>query len=508
LEKETEDSKSLAARTVTTVSARAFRNASQASQTLAPQGLLSKLVGSINPRFHRSSLSPDTSAAPTTGEGIKGGGGVGGSDAGAARCTVRPAPNGARRSPSPQAPASTTVRAGKSAGRRAVSSSAQSPSGPTPPLAERTVKGILSRVFPSRGEAAKNSGVDVGGVDVKASAAEQQAHHQQKKSSGRTDNVVKVVAQKAREWGAKKRAGARETETLAPEAVASADKSRNKHMLSRFGRQNQDAGKSKSASPPPSASSAENDRVTSGAAGVAQAPNPNSSGGKVGRGWRGSLARDARKTHLSAAPVAVAEEAVIPAAVARPEAHRSPDVVDATTTPKSVAVGTTEVGNGKLRREKKVVAPKTISGTPPNSPEQHSLGRGSRRRRRRHRRRRSEEEIGEELRWPDIDVAESTDNNDSTVMNGIRARWAKLVGRGPPRADRSDDSTVNAGDDIVKNDDGDASSVTVAAAAPRRLFRGRFRGRFRGWFREGRGGLETGKEDVDDDVLDMVGLGA
>ncbi|CAM9147981.1 unnamed protein product, partial [Ectocarpus sp. 8 AP-2014] len=508
LEKRAEDSKNLAARTVTTVSARAFRNASQASQTLAPQGLLSKLVGSINQRFHRSSPSPDASAAPTTGEGSKGGGGVGGSDASAARGTVRPAPNGARRSPSPQAPASTMVRAGKGAGRRAVSSSAQPPSGPTPPLAERTVKGILTRVFPSRDEAAKNSDVDVGGVDVKASAAEQQAHHQPKKRSEGTDNAVKVVARKARGWGAQKRAaGARETETFSPEAVASADSnnSRNKHMFSRFGRPNQDAGKSKSASPPPSASSAENDRVTSGGAGVAQAPNRNSSGGKVGRGWKGSLARDARKTHLSAAPVAVAEEAVIPTAVARPEVHRSPDVVDATTTTSNaVAVGSTEVENEKLRGEKKVVAPKTISGTPPNSPEQHSLGRGGRRRRRRHRRRRSEKEIEEELRWPDIDVAESTDNNDSTVMNGIRAHWAKLVCRSPPRADRSDDSTVNAGDDIAKNDDGDASSVTEAAAAPRRLFGGRFRG----WFRKERDGLETGKEDVDDDVLDMVGLGA
>ncbi|CAN0389083.1 unnamed protein product [Ectocarpus sp. 13 AM-2016] len=90
-------------------------------------------------------------------------------------------------------------------------------------------------------------------------------------------------------------------------------------------------------------------------------------------------------------------------------------------------------------------------------------------------------------------------------MNGIRAGWAKLVGRGPPRADRIDDSTVNAGDDIVENDDGDASSVTAAAApAPRGLFRGRFRR----WFRKGRGGLATGKENVEDDVLDMVGLGA
>lgn len=501
LEKQAKDSKSLAARTFTTVSARAFRNASQASQTLAPQGLLSKLGGSINPRFHRSSPSPDAAAAPTTGDGTKCGGGVGGSDAGAARGTVQPAPNGERRSPSPQAPASTMVRAGKGAGRRAVSSSAQPPSGPAPPLAERAVKGILTRVFPSRDEAAKNSGVDVGGVDVKASAAEQQAHHQPKQPSGGTDNVVKVVAQKARGWGAQKRAGARET--LSPEAIASADNSKNKHMLSRFGRPKQNAGKSKSASPPYSAGSTANDRVSSGAAGVAQAPNSNSSGGKVGRGWKGSLARDARKIHLSAAPVAVAEEAVIPATAARPKAHRSPDVLDATTS-KAVAMGSTEGENGKLRGEKTIVAPENISGTPPNSPDQHSLGRGSRRRHRRHRRRRSEEEIEEELRWPDINVAESTDNNDSTVMNGIRARWAKLVGRGPPRADRSDDSAVNAGDDIVKNDDGDASSVTAAAAAPRRLFRGRFRG----WFRKGRGGLETGKEEVDDDVLDMVGLGA
>ncbi|CAM9115451.1 unnamed protein product, partial [Ectocarpus sp. 4 AP-2014] len=503
LEKQAEESKSLAARTVTTVSARAFRNASQASQTLAPQGLLSKLGRSINPRFHQSSPSPDASTAPTTGEGSKGGDGVGGSNADAARGTVGPAPNGARRSPSPQAPASTMVRAGTGAGRRAVSSSAEPPSGPTPQLAEWAVKGILTRVFPSRDEAAKNSGVDAGGVDTNASAAEQQAHQQSKTRSGGTDNVVKVVAQRARGWGAQKRAGAREAETLSPEAVASADNSRNKHMLSRFGRPSQDTGKTKSASPPPSAGSPENDRVSGGAAGVDQPPNPSSSGGKVGRGWKGLLARDARKTHLSAALVAVAEDAVIPAAVARPEACRSPDDLDATTS-KAVAVESTEVKHGKLHGEKKVVAPINISGTPPNSPDQHSLGRGSRRRRRRHRRRRSEEEIEEELRWPVINVAESTDNSDSTVMNGIRAGWARLVGRGPPRADRSDDSTVSAGDNIVKNDDGDASSVTAAAVAPRRLFRGRFRG----WFSKGRGGLATGKENVEDDVLDMVGLGA
>ncbi|CAM9775653.1 unnamed protein product, partial [Ectocarpus fasciculatus] len=250
--------------------------------------------------------------------------------------------------------------------------------------------------------------------------------------------------------------------------------------------------------------SAVNGRVSSGAAGVSQAPNPSGSGGKVGRGRKGSSARDAKKTHLSARPGAVAEEAVIPVAEARSETHRPPDVLGATTS-KAVAVGSTEGVNGKLRGEKKVV---NISGTPPNSPDQpRSLGRDSGRRRRRHRRRRPEEEIEEELRWPDINVAESNDHDDSTVVDGIRARWAKLVGRGPPRADRSDDkNAVNAGDDTVKNDDGDASSVTAAAAPPPR---GSFQERFQGWFRKRRGGeRETGKEDVDDDVLDMVGLGA
>lgn len=501
LEAQAENSKSLAARTVTTASARAFRNASQVSQSLAPNGLLSKLGGSINARFHRSNPSPDGAAAPPTGEGNEGGGGVGGSGAGAAGGAVRPAQNGERRSPSPpQAPASTVVRAGKGAWRRAVSSPAPPSSGPAPRLSERAVNGVLARVFPSRDEAAKNPGVDVGGVDVKASAAEQQAHHQSKKRSGGTDHVVKAVAQKARGWGAKKRAGPPEKETLSPETVASAENRKNNNILSRFGRPNEDAGKSKSASPPPSAGSAANGGVSSRAAGVAQAPNRFSSGGKVGQGRKGSSARDAKITHLSARPVAVADEAVIPEAAARPG-------VLGASTPKAIAVESTDGVNGKLRGEKNVVAPVNISATPTNSPDQHSLGRGSRRRRRRHRRRRSEEKIEEELRWPDINVAESADRDDSSrVMNGIRARWAKLVGRGPSRADRSDDSTVNAGDDIVKNDDdgGDASSATAAAAAPRRLFRERFRG----WFRKGRGGRETGKEDVDDYVLDMVGLGA
>ena len=177
-----EDSKSLAARTVTGVSRRAFLNASQASKSLAPQGVLSKLGESIGSRFRNASSSPEVAAAvagatPTPLE-LAGGGGGGDAAVNDSRDASQETPSAASKaSPKGLAKLVAGMRNGKdqpAAGAAGAAEAAEAVSSPcpssSPPLSERAVKGVLGRVFTgsqktaSGGDVAQESAVTRAGV--------------------------------------------------------------------------------------------------------------------------------------------------------------------------------------------------------------------------------------------------------------------------------------------------------------------------------------------------------
>ncbi len=181
LGEQAKDAKSLTARTVTGVSSRAFLNASQASKSLAPQGVLHKLGDSIGARFRNASSSPGAAVAARTGPTPTptptplevGRGDAAGSDSGGAgQKTASGAgsfsPKGlanlvaGMRGGKEKQSASAAAAAAAAAGGAAMPSSSSSP----PPLSERAVKGVLGRVF-TNSEATAS-----GGDGVKGAAAE------------------------------------------------------------------------------------------------------------------------------------------------------------------------------------------------------------------------------------------------------------------------------------------------------------------------------------------------
>lgn len=384
------------------MSRRAFLNASQASQTLAPQGVLSKLGETINARF-RNVTSSAGAAAPAP---LEGSGGV---PAIAARDGAQDAPSAARvLSLSPEHLANLVGGIRKGRGRRTSATSSSSPSSSSPPLSERAVKGVLGSVFTSK-ETAQEGG-------VQASAA---------KRAGPVDGDSVAAPSAAKKTGEvhdeeKSSVGARAT-------TASDGNSRRGGLLGRFGRLNQGSGRTKSS---PSL-------TTPSPANESRQDNNASSGDKMSRERRGVPA--AGVAAGVAAAVAARTSTPVVATTAAPSARAKVDqLLQPATTPGSAtdAPGKPTEQGGVLRTTKKAVRPES------------------------RRRRRSSHEAEEGRHWPDVDVAVGSSTKDSSnyLIGKIRAPWANLkVGGRDPRGEQggsdrkveTDGADRNAGKAVV-----------------------------------------------------------
>lgn len=449
LEAQNEDGKNLAARTVTRVSRRAFLNASQASQTLAPQGVLSKLGETINARFRNATSSAGGAAPATTLEGD--GGSVSETAAGDA---AKDAPNGARALSTKRL---TNLVGGIRQGRGRIaaatsssfssSSSSSFPSSPSPPLSERAVKGVLGSVF-TRKETAKEGGEggDRGGVSTQASAAE--------RAGGPVDGDSLAAPSATKKRGKLREGklqGDRETEDTS--ASTAPDGNRLSGLLGLFGRPNQGSRRTKS--PPP--------LTTPGPAEEPRQDNNRRSGDKTSRERRGVSAKtdsDGSVPPAKGATAAVTARAA--ASTAAPPARPG----SATDAPGKPA----QQGDVRRATEKAV----------------HPDSKG---------RRRSREGTQEKRHWPDVEVVagSSSVNNSNNLMDIIRAPWASLKTGGPGPSSEQNDSRKVRTDFAAKN--GGNAVVT------------RINGLFRGRRQKGQSGSEP-VGSVSDALLDEIGMGA
>eukprot|EP00752_Nemacystus_decipiens_P012772 g11311.t1 len=460
LEAQAAESKNLAARTVTRVSRRAFRNASQVSQTLAPQGVLNKLGETINTHFRNTTSSAGGAKASAT--TLKGSGGV---SVNATKNDAEDEPNGTRVF-SPKSLTNLVGEMRRGRGRRtspAVSSSS------SPSLSERAVKGVLGGVFSSRNTATEGRGGGGGGGDVQATAAERAGPADGGSVAARS--AVKkgdVRAQKLYQGG-----GSRETEMtpVGPSATAKSDGDRSGGLLGRFGRPSQGSGRRKS--PLPVATT-----------GTAKEPQPDRNDGdgttndKADRERRRVSANKVGSNRgVSAARVTagVASKSSTPA-VASTAAPSARPKVDQRLPPATATGSATEAlskpstpGGEALRATEKAACPDS----------------------RRHRR--SRDEANAERHRPGVEVMAGPSNDDrGNGMEKIRAPWAslKIGGGSRPRGERGSGGKVGT-------DSADKSGGNARVTRMMGLFRGQ---------QDGVQGRSESHGNVPD-ALDEIGLG-
>lgn len=295
------------------MSRRAFRNASQASQTLAPQGVLSKLGETINSRL-RNATSFAGAATPQT---VEGSGGV---PVNAAGDGVQDVPIDARALSTKNL---TNLVGGirEGARRRTTAIAASLPSSSSPPLSERAVKGVLGTIFTNK-ETIKEGGGGEGGYGggVQASAPER---------AGSTDHGEGIMAPSQGNRGSS-------------------------GLLGRFRRPSQDAERTKS--PPPLITPGPEPRHGSNGRG----------GGETSRARRGVSAKKvvnssskkgvpaARATAVKAARNSTPAVASTAAPSARPKVDQPPRSTAAPVSATDESGKPTEQGSNTLRAKEKV----------------------------------------------------------------------------------------------------------------------------------------------------------
>ena len=446
------------------MSRRAFRNASQASQTLAPQGVLSKLGETINVRFRNATSSAGGGvAAPAA---LEGSGGV---SANATRGDAEDTPISARAfSPNLLTNLVGGLREGRGASQTSATSNSplSSSSRSSPPLSERAVKGVLGGVFTSKGTAKERG--DDGGGGAQATAA---------------DREGSAVARSAASKKKGKSHIEEETKMLSvdPNATTASGDDRSGGVFGRFGRLGQGSGRTKSPAP----------SVTPGPAKEPRQDNSGRTrgGDKTKRERRGAPAKKAdsnggvpaaRATAGVAARSSTPVVASTAAPSARPKVERPPRPAPAAGSATNTSGNAKKQGDDALRATDKAVRPDSK------------------------RRRGSRDVTKEGQRWPDVDVAAAGSSTDNNLIGKIRVPWAttrssKINEQRGPRGDQQEEESGGK----VDTDGGGADSSSGGEGSG-------VVARMRGWFggrHEGGGGGSGSDGNVSGDPLDEIGLG-
>lgn len=388
---------------MTRVSRGAFLNASQASQTLAPQGVLSKLGENVNARFRNATRSAGA-VAPATLEG-----GSGGVSVNATRDGVKDTPIRVRAfSPKHLTNLVGGIREGRE--RRTEATSSSSPSSSSPPLSERAVTGVLGSVFK---DTAKEGGG--GGGRARATVAEQ---------AGSMDGG-------ARE---EKLQGSHETGKHPVEACATtaSDGNRSSGLLGRFGRPSQGWGKTKSSPPLTTPGPANEPRQVNNGGGSRSDKSSRERRGVSGKVDSSSGVPAAR----AMAGVAARSSAPVVASTAPPPARPK---VDKPLRPAMAAGSATDAVGKPAKQRDALRATETVVRPDGKRP------------------RRSRDGTEEERHWPDIDVAAGSSTDDNNLIDKIRAPLAKFkVGGRGPRGEEASGGKVKVETDGTGRNGGNA----------------------------------------------------